>query len=893
MTEYPKQYETTALLRDGTSILVRPIRPEDADALIAFHGRLSRETVYYRFFSPMPRVSRERLRSLVEVDYVDRMALVAERDDHLIGVGRYDRTKGSDHADVAFTVEDAYQGRGVGTVLLERLIEVARDRGIRVFEADVLNDNARMLRVFAHSGFQVTRKSESGVAHLVFRIDPTAEAVARAEKRERVAVTSSLAPVMAPRSIAVIGASRQAGSIGHEIFRNLVVQGFQGPVYPINQSASVIASVPAYASLAKVPELVDLAIVAVPAAVVPSAVKECAEHGVKAVVVISAGFAETGSAGRTAQDELVRFVSSHGMRLIGPNCMGVINTDPAVRMHATFGPVWPPAGSVAMASQSGALGLAILDHFQSLGLGVSSFVAVGNSADVSSTDLLQWWEEDPATSVVLLYHESFGNPRRFARLARRMAARKPIVAVKSGRSAAGRRAAAPPATDRRPAATPTAAMAGSDEVVSGLFAQAGVIRTHTLEELFDVAALLAHQPVPRGNRVAILTNTSGPAVLAADACEANGLIVGALANETQVALRELLSAHASVENPIDMVAEATPHRYRAGLELLLADALVDAVIVIYIPPVPTAADDVASAIVQASATAGPKPVLSCFLSARGVPEALRHGARPIPSYVFPESAAVALAHAAHYGAWRRQPSGIIPDLPSIDRDEARRIIDDAGPGWLPGPRVERLLSCYGIRIAPSVTAATAEEAVMAAGRLGYPVAVKVEVPPVARRGDVGGVALNLATAEAVTAAFQHIQHTLHAERVIVQPMVPGGHEALVGVTSDPDFGPVVTFGVGGLSVELLRDVVFRITPITDRDAHEMIRAARSFPLLEGWRGAPPGDVRALEDLILRVSAMVEDLPELVEMDVSPVRVLPPGDGVTVLRATVNLKGAPN
>jgi acetate---CoA ligase (ADP-forming) len=882
MTDYPKQYEATALLRDGSSVFVRPIRADDAKALVAFHGRLSRQSMYYRFFSPILRVTRDQLRHLVAVDYVERMDLVAERDEHIIAVGRYDRTKGTDHAEVAFTVEDAYQGRGVGTMLLDRLIEVARDRGIRVFEADVLLDNTRMLRVFAHTGFQVVRKSESGVAHLMFRIDPTAEAVARADRRERTAVTSSLAPVMAPRSIAVIGAGRRPGTIGHEIFRNLVVRGFQGPVYPINRNAPVITSVPAYPSLAKVPGPVDLAIIAVPAREVPTTVMECAERGVKAVVVISAGFAEMDGSGKAAQDELVRFVSSHGMRLVGPNCMGVINTDPSVCMNATFAPVWPPAGCVAMASQSGALGLAILDHFQNLGLGVSSFVALGNSADVSSNDLLQWWEEDPATSVVLLYHESFGNPRGFARLARRIAAHKPIVAVKSGRSAAGRRAAS----------TPAGAMGGADEVIRGLFAQAGVIRTDTLEELFDVGALLAHQPVPPGDRVAILTNAGGPAVLAADACEANGLIVGPLAEETQAALRGLLASHAKVANPVDMVTEATPDRYRGGVELLLADPLVDAVIVIYIPAVPTDARAVADAIVQGAAAAGPKPVLSCFLSARGVPEVLGHGARPVPSYIFPESAAVALAHAAHYGAWRRQPSGIIPDLSGLDREEARRIVEEAKPGLLPRPQVERLLGCYGIRVVPAVVATTAGEAMTAAEALGYPVVMKVDLPEIRDRWDVGGVALNLATGEAVTAAYQRMRETLQAQRVILQPMVAGGHEALVGVTSDPNFGPVVTFGLGGLSVELLRDVVFRITPITDRDARDMIRAARSFPLLEGWRGAPAGDVPALEELLLRVSAMVEDVPEILEMDLSPVRVRPPGEGVTVLQARVNLKGVP-
>jgi acyl-CoA synthetase (NDP forming)/GNAT superfamily N-acetyltransferase len=826
LTDYPAEYESTALLRDGTPVFIRPIRPQDDAAVLALHGRLSRRSVYFRFFSPVPRLTRDQLEQLVKVDYVDAMAFVAERDDRIIGFGHYYRIKGTDHAEVAFTVEDAYQGRGVGTLLLQRLIDVARSCGIRVFEADVLGENTRMLGVFKNMGFDLGHHVKSGVVHVLFRIDPTADAVARAEARERVAVTSSLERVLAPRSIAVIGASRQPGAIGHEIFRNLISFGFQGPVYPVNPRSLVVASVHAYTSVAEVPGHVDLAIIAVPAPVVRAALEDCAAHDVKAVVVISGGFAETGASGQAAQDDLARFVSSHGMRMLGPNCLGLINTDPDVRMNATFSPVSPLAGRVAMADQYGALGTAVLPYLNDLGVGISSGVTLGNTADISANDLLQWWENDPGTSVVLLYLEHFGDARRFARLARRIAARKPIVAIKPVRAG----------VDQRDHAS-QAAQDHVEEAASGLFAQAGVIRTRTLEELGDVATLLAHQPVPLGNRVAILTNAEAPGALAVAACEAEGLAVGPLTEDTREALRRVLSPTARVSNPVDMAGDATAERYGRGLELLLADPLVDAVIVILVPPLAPATEEVASAIVQAAATTDRKPIVSCFLSARGIPEGLGRGTRRIPSYVFPESAVLALAHAARYGAWRRQPSGIVVDLPGIDRREARRIVE-ATAGALPDEHVRALLGCYGIR---TLSPASAHE----------------------------------------------------PSRVVGPPLIEPGHDVLVGVATDRYLGPVVSFALGSLSVELLRDVVFRITPITDRDAREMVRAVRSFPLLEGWRGSPVGDVAALEDLILRVSAMVEDIPELVEMELNPVRVLSPGDGVIVRQAQIKLKAPPS
>lgn len=874
---YPEHLESVAILRDGRSVLIRPIRPDDADALVAFHGRLSRETVYYRYFSLMPRLEERWLSRLVNVDYAERMALVAVLSDDIVGVGRYDRIGGTDHAEVAFTVEDAFQGQGVGTLLLERLVPIARANRIRAFEAEVLAENRRMLGVFKNTGFTLSKTSQAGVVHVIFAIDPT-EAMTRAmESRESGAATSSLAPLFRPKGVAVVGAGRQPGTIGHEVFRNLLLHGFDGPVYPVNPGATHVASVRAYPSLSALPEPVDMAVIVVPAAAVRAVAEDAASAGVKVLVVISAGFAETGAEGVNAQRELTRFVRSHGMRMVGPNCMGVMNVDPDVRLDATFAPGWPPSGGMAISSQSGGLGLSILERAGRLGLGVASFISVGNKADVSGNDLLQYWETDPATSMIVLYLESFGNPRKFARIARRVSARKPILAVKAGRSESGRRAAS----------SHTAALASSDQAVDALFSQAGVIRTDTLPELFDVASVLAHQPVPAGPRVAILTNAGGPGILAADACEANRLTVGPLDPTTEEALRRFLPPEASVGNPVDMIASASADHYSQALDLLFADEGVDSVIVIFLPPLVTRVEDVAAAVVAATFRAGDKPLVACFPTPDGGNGVLRGQAVSVPTYAFPEPAARALARAVDYGAWRRQPAGVVPDF-EVDRDRARRLLEGMPAAWLAGSPAAELLGCYGMSMAPFSTATSPAEAGAAAAALGFPVAVKIDLPTIVHKTDVGGVVLNLEDEARVEEAVARLQADLGAERVIVQAMAGEGHEALVGMTSDPVFGPLIGFGLGGVQAELLRDVAFRITPLSDRDAAEMVRSIRAYPLFEGFRGGPPGDVLAVEETLLRLSALVDDLPRLTEVDLNPVLVHRPGEGVTILDAKIRL-----
>jgi acetyl coenzyme A synthetase (ADP forming)-like protein len=687
----------------------------------------------------------------------------------------------------------------------------------------------------------------------------------------------SLEPLLRPRSVAVIGASRRRDAIGGAVLRNLIDQGFQGPVYPVNPTASHVQSIPAYPDVESVPGDIDLAVIVVPAAGVLEAAEACVRKGVRALVVISAGFKETGEEGRKREEALLALVRRHGVRLVGPNCLGLLNTDPNVSINATFAPVRPPAGRVAFSSQSGALGLAILDYARQLNLGISQFVSVGNKADVSGNDLIEFWEKDPGTDVILLYVESFGNPAKFTQLARRVARTKPIIAVKSGRTPGGSRAAS----------SHTGALAGSDAAVEALFRQSGVIRTDTIEELFDTAVLLASQPVPTGKRVAILTNAGGPGIMAADACEYAGLELTALDPRTRKALRAFLPEEASVRNPVDMIASAEAPSFEKALRLLCQDKNVDSVIVIFVPPLVTGAMEVARAIL--AATAGTKKtILSCFMGSHGVPESLRSLQEGhIPSYPFPEAAARTLARAVSYGEWRNRVPGKVPSLSGIDVKRAKAAIarclaehgDPEKPCWLGVPALQEVLSAYGVRTSAARTASNRGEAAIAAKSIGFPVVLKVRSPDVIHKTDVGGVRLGIASEEETARAFDEIQTLLQQHRpgarfegVTVEPLIEGGIETIVGVTRDPKFGPIVLFGLGGVAVELLRDVSLRIAPLTDQDAEEMVREIQGYPLLAGYRGRTPANVVGVLDLLHRVSRLAMDHPEIRELDLNPVQV---------------------
>jgi acetyl coenzyme A synthetase (ADP forming)-like protein len=880
-------WETEVVLRDGTAVRVRTARPQDEEALIAFYRGLSEQSLVYRFFTRISNAALvEQVRRLLYNPRAVNLVVTFGDPPRVVAHGLY-AVSDSDRAEVAFAVADEFQGRGVGTLLLGQLAEVAARQGIRVFEASVLPTNHRMLEVFRESGFPVEVHAEPGELRVTFPTELTEEALRRFERREQLAAQAALRFFFQPRSVAVVGASRRRGTIGGEIFRNLLQYGFEGPVYPVNPQAGVVQSVVSYPTVEAVPGPVDLAVVVVPAEQVVDVAWQCARKGVRALVVISAGFAEAGEEGRARQEELLRVCRATGMRLIGPNCMGIVNTDPAVRLNATFAPVLPPPGRVGFLSQSGALGLAVMEYANQLGLGLSTFVSVGNKADVSGNDLLNYWDEDPNTDVILLYLESFGNPRKFSRIARRVSRRKPIVAVKSGRTGSGLRATA---------SHTGALVAASDATVDALFRQAGVIRTDSLEEMFDVAVLLAHQPVPAGPRVAIVTNAGGPGILCADACEAEGLVVPVLSPPTQEKLRAFLPPHAAVSNPVDLIASAPAEHYREAVAAVGSDPVVDAVVVIFVPPLVTQAEDVAQAILEGVARwPERKPVLTVFMSARGVPELLRRSDLGIPSYAFPESAARALAHAVRYGQWRSRPEEPPARPPDVRRDEALALVATAverGAGWLGPVEVATLLRCYGIPLLRQRLVLTPEEAGQAAEQMDGPVALKVVAPGVLHKTEVGGVLLDLRGREEVERAAREMLARVSSaghrvEGFVVQEMAPPGLELIVGVASDRHFGPVVACGAGGVLVELLRDVSLRLAPLSRSDASEMLRELRTFPLLQGYRGSPPCDVHAVEDLLVRVGALAEDVPQVVELDLNPVRVYP--QGVRVLDARVRVE----
>lgn len=882
MSSYPAEYELDVVLRDGGVARVRPIRPDDTELFIDFFERLGPESRYFRFFRVKRRLDAEEVRFFTTVDYDDRMALVALAGGKIVGIARYDAmAEDSSTAEVAFSVADDNQGRGIGTELLQLLTTYARSRGVDRFRAFVLPENRQMLRVFRNSGYELTRTLDDGVYTVDFPVEESEVSLTASGERERRAVTASLLPMFVPRSVAVIGASTDPESIGGRLFRNLLRDGFTGPLYPVNPSARVVSSVRAYPTVGDIPDEVDLAFVVVPAPLVTQVVGECAAAGVRGVVVISAGFSETGEEGRQAERELLRLVRDSGMRMVGPNCMGLLNTATEVSLNGTFAPVYPPRGNIAMSSQSGALGISILDYARAASIGISQFVSVGNKADVSGNDLLLSWESDPQTDVILLYLESFGNPRKFSRIARRIARQKPIVAVKSGRTPAGSRAAS----------SHTGALASSDVAVEALFRQAGVIRVETIEELFAVGSLLADQPIPAGRKVGIVTNAGGPGILAADALEANGLEIPTLSDELQAKLRAVLPATAAIANPVDMIASSGAEQYEAATNLIMESGEVDIVMVIFIPVMPGIAEPVGAAIRRCQDRhEGDITLVTVFMQHDANQLMSGDGsARQIPNYLFPEPAALALARAVRYADWRRRDPGTIALFDDLRPDDARETVGAAldrmgdGGGWLEPDEVSRVIQAFGLRVPATRVADTEDDAVRVAAEIGGPVVLKVNSKSALHKSDVGGVLLDIEGEAEVREAYRTVTGAVpDPEGVVVQNFVPEGHEVLIGSTEDPDFGALVGFGLGGITVELLGDVAFRIHPLTDVDAAEMVRSIRGFPMLEGFRNMPVGDVAALEEALQRVSAMITALPEISEMDLNPVKVLGPGQGVVVV-----------
>jgi acyl-CoA synthetase (NDP forming)/GNAT superfamily N-acetyltransferase len=878
-----------ALLADGTTIEIRPAAPGDLTMVRAMHEAMSQDNVYLRFFS-LSKLSAEREAARVcRAPAPDHAALLAFRGRDLVGVASYEITSRASAAEIAFAVSDDMHGRGVGTLLLEHLVSAARRRGVRTFVAPVLSENAEMLKVLADAGLNARRQAEDGVVKFACdlprgdsdpRWEPYLEAV---DKREGHADVASLRHVLRPGSVAVVGASRRPGTVGRAILHNIVTGGYQGQVYAVNPHAVHMEGVPCVPSVTALPEPTELAVVAVPPAAVPAVADECGRRGVKAMVVITSGLDAPQGA------DLLAACRRYGMRLVGPNCFGV--AVPGIGLDATFAARHPAPGRVGLVMQSGGLGFALVDRLSRLGLGISSFASVGNKYDVSSNDLLTWWEQDGTTELAVLYIESFGNPRKFARTARRVSARMPVLAVQAGRSTAGQRAAA----------SHTAAAATPLVTREALLEQAGVIATESLGELLDAAALLASQPVPAGHSVAVISNVGGAGVLAADACTSCGLNVHKTSAETRRRLRALVPSDAAVNGPVDTTAAVPETTFRRCLELVAADEGVDAVLALVLP---TAATGHLVTAIRAADVSVPfaAVVLDQAEAVSLLPRAtdVREDGTPdqpgsIPSYAYPEAAAHALARAATYGAWRSRPPGHIPELGDVREDDARDLVRTylhSSPvgGWLPPDRAAELLGCYGIALASLTPVTGADDAVRAAADLGGPVVLKADVPGLVHKTDADAVQLDLRTETDVRSAYHRLTGKFgpHA-RVLIQPMITGGSEVIIGVAQEPVFGPLVVFGLGGVATDVLADRAARLAPLTDTDADELIRSIHSAPLLLGYRGAQPADLAALRETLLRVSRLADDLPEIAELDLNPVIARP--DGVAAVDVRIRLKPA--
>ena len=859
---YPKEWEADVVLRDGSVAHVRPIMPSDADGLRRFHAGQSAESIYLRFFAPLKMPSDKDVARFTEVDYDWRVALVATVRGEIIGIARYDRLDATT-AEVAFHISDAHQGKGVGSVLLEHLAAIGQERGVAKFVADVLPQNRKMIQVFTDAGYAVSYHFEDGVIAVALQIEPTAQSEAVRLSREHRAEALSVRSLLFPDSIAVIGASRRADSIGYRLLQNILAAGFKGRVHAVNTEAMEVQGLKVHSRVSDIPDHIDLAVVAVPAESVLEVVRDCAAAGVKALLVASAGFAESGPTGEHLQDELLRTARDSGMRVIGPNSFGVINSHSDVRLNASLAPVLPAAGHLGLFSQSGALGIAVLADAARRNLGISSFASAGNRVDVSGNDFMQYWIDDEVTHAVGLYLESMGNPRKFSRIARQLALRKPVIVVKSGISSYS----APPGHRARATRVPPAAF-------DAMLRQAGVIRVENVHQLFDVAQLVVHQPLPRGGRVAIVGNSSALGALTAEACVSWGLEV--------------------VHGPVCMPAEAKAAEFATALDAAFGDDRVDSVLTCFTPALATPDVDVAHAVVE-SAARSEKPCAATFLGMRGITETLsgqdrddRSQQRAVPAYPMPEDAVRALVAATRYGQWRARERGELVEPSGLNRAAAEliveRVLADAPAGRTLTPtEAQTLLAAYGVELWPTIPVETADDAVAAAQQLGYPVVLKSISPTVRHQPGLAGIRVDLGTEASVRESFESLflrLSPLDADTFVVQRMATPGVACVVRTAEDPLFGPVVSFSIAGPSTDLLGDIGHRIPPLTDVDVTDLISSVKASPLLDGYRGAAPTDRAALADLLARVSVLADQQADVASLEINPV-IAHPG-GVDVL-----------
>ncbi|EFG47262.1 CoA binding domain protein [Brevibacterium mcbrellneri ATCC 49030] len=885
MVTYPKNWEADVVLRDGATAHVRPIVPSDADGIQLMHSKQSPESIYLRFFAPMPTIPPRDLERFVNVDYHDRVALVMVAGEEIIGVGRYDRLDETS-AEVAFNIADAHQGRGIGSILLEHLAAVARERGLSVFTAEVLPQNRSMLQVFAAAGYEISREFEDGVVAVRFEIDPTERSKQVLESREHRAEALSVRSVLNPASVAVIGASRKRASAGNLLLRNLASAGFKGDLHIVHPHAPVVAGMPTVKSLQDIEGTIDLAIIAVPAPAVVDVVKDAASRGVRAVVVISSGFAETGPEGQELQREVVATARSHGMRVVGPNSFGIANTSTDVALNASLSPFFPEPGPLGLFSQSGALGTGLLAAAKSRGLGISTFVSAGNRADLSGNDLLQFWEEDESTQIVGLYLESIGNPRKFARIARRVARQKPVIVIKSDLT--GREL--PPGHQVR-----VSSLSGS--ALNQVLTQAGVIRADSIHQMFDVAQVFATQPLPSGARVGVIGNSAALSTLIVQRARAEGLRIDT--------------------PPVSLHPEVTTDEFEEHLAKMYKDPSVHSVIVAFAPSARGQEREITQVLAEQAAVSG-KTTVACFLGLMGAQEELTaytrsaEGKREIhtvPSYMGPEDAVWALARVTEYAQWKRSDQGNYPELEGFDKRALRALIEkvlqrdsehDSEEGTtsatvrLTRDETQELLHACSIQVLPYHPSSTVEEAKEIARKIGYPVALKAVDSRLRHRLDLGGVRLDVSSDEEMDFYWKSIRDVIAARldddadtRIDVQTMAAPGVACVVRGGEDPLLGPMVSFGLAGDSSELLDDVQHRVAPLTDVDAKSMVRSLGSSPRLFGYRGGPVMNVAPLEETILRVAALIDEFPAIRLVEFRPISVTESEQDILSVRIELN------
>jgi acyl-CoA synthetase (NDP forming)/RimJ/RimL family protein N-acetyltransferase len=851
--------DADALRTNGGMVHIRSACPTDHDALVALNAAASDRSIYLRFFAANRLAADSYVDVLLQPASPRHHALVAEIGGTVIGVAALD-CDSDDSAEIGLLICDAHQHEGIGTLLLEHLAAIGRRMGIKQFVAEVLAGNSAMVQALRGLGFAFTGHLDFGVTRYLIDLYPSETMVTAMDSRDRTAELASLRPLLRPASVAVIGAGRREQSVGHQVLRNILRGGYAGSLYVVNPGHSQVLGVPCFPSAGELPEPPDLAVIAVPAEKVLQTATECGRRGTGALMVLSSGFGESGAQGSAEQDRLVAITRQYGMRLVGPNCLGLINTDETVRLNATFAPLSLTPGGLALVSQSGALGIAVLRASERVGLGISQFVSVGNKADVSGNDLLMCWEADERTQVIGLYLESFGNPRRFARIARRVSRTKPILAIKAGRSEAGQRAGQ----------SHTAAAASLDVVVDALFDQAGVVRVDTMEQLLDAVRALSDQPLPAGPRVGIIGNSGGPGILAADAATAAGLVVAELSDELRAMLASAAPTAASTQNPVDLGAAIQPSQTRAAIEALLNSGEVDSVLAVFTETLVGDPVELTHAVGHATGCSV-RPLVLVQVGEQDRSLRLPCIKRPLPVFSFPERAAQALAAAWRYARIRRLPQAEVRCPPEVDVDGAHLLISTwlaAGPSWLGASATATLLGMYGIELCPQRVVTSIEDAVSAAAEFGFPVAMKLADGTV-HKTEVGGVRTDLADAAMVRAAYSEMV-TGRAVDILVQPMVAGGTELIVGGLQDRQFGPVVMVGAGGIFADLLADRQFRLAPVGAADAEAMIAELRLGKLLDGYRGRPPVSRPALAQLLVRLGWLVENHPEIAEIDLNPV-----------------------